>query len=675
MEIEVAKYAGFCFGVERAVSKTEELIAENKDTGVKIFTLGHLIHNGSVISRLERNGVFAIDIDKVESAIKEYVKVKLVIRAHGIPKDDYDFLCELKDRYPDFSVVDCTCPYVEKIHDIAKCESKKPDRFGIIIGDKDHPEVMGTKSCFSCPVYIFAKAEELERAISGFDPAFSPIMVAQTTHNLKEYKKCQKIIKKHYTNATIFDTICRVTENRQIEVEEFSARMDKMLIIGAKESSNSQKLYEISKMNCAESYFIESADDLDLSLFSPQMKVGIAAGASTPSDIIEEVRLKMSEIMEENFAQMLEESFKTLNTGDIVKGIITSITPTEIHVDLGVKATGILSRNDFSDDPTVDFDSMYKVGDEIEAIAVRVNDVEGIATLSKKRIDASKNWEKLVAAEQNGDVLDAKVIEAVKGGVVAVALASRVFIPGSQTEIAKDGDLSTLVGKTLKVKIISINEQRKRAVASQKVILREIRAENEAKFWEKAEVGQKFENATVKSLTNYGAFVDIGGIDGLLHSSELSWRHIKHPSEVVSVGDQITVFIKALDPEKKRISLGYKTEESNPWTIFTNKYSVGDTASVKIMNIMPFGAFAEIVPGVDGLIHISQIAKERIANPGDVLKKGDTVDAKIIDIDNEKNKVSLSIKALLVPEETAEAVEETIEAEEKTSEETKTDAE
>ena len=649
MEITVANYAGFCFGVERAISTVHQLIDKNRIVHSHIYTLGNLIHNPHVIRQLQQNGVTAIAKENLPALLQSDEDTTVVIRTHGIPKAISDMLLRAAEKNPLFHVIDCTCPYVKKIHEIAARESQIPNRFAIIIGDKNHPEVQGIMSYFQCETFVFSSSGELENAINALPKNKMPILVAQTTQNLSDYKKCQKIIENLYTNAAIFDTICKVTENRQIEVKELSSKMDAMIIIGGKESSNSKKLYEVSKQNCFNSYYIEDLQDLDLSDFSPNTKVGIAAGASTPGSIIEEVKKTMSEINnnEENFAQMLEESFKTLNTGDIVKGIITSITPTEIHVDIGAKVTGILSHNDFSNDPSASFEDSYKVGDEIEAIAVRVNDIDGIATLSKKKIDASKNWEKIVEAEKEQTVIDAKVIEAVKGGVIALALGAKVFIPASQTMLSKDSDLSVLIGKTVKVKIISINEQRKRAVASERIVAREEKAAKEAEFWANAEVGQKIENALVKSLTSYGAFVDIGGVDGLLHSSELSWRHIKHPSEVVNVGDRINVFIKALDPENKRIALGYKTEESNPWTIFTNQYNVGDTASVKIINMMPFGAFAEIVPGVDGLIHISQISKEKIANPADVLKKDQIVDAKIINIDNDAKKVSLSIRALL----------------------------
>ena len=370
----------------------------------------------------------------------------------------------------------------------------------------------------------------------------------------------------------------------------------------------------------------------------------------------------MSEIYEtENFAQLLEESFKTLNTGDIVKGVITSVAPNELKVDLSAKVTGIVPFDEIAEDSSVDLTATYKVGDVIEAKAIRVSDVDGVATLSVKQIARITNFKKIVAAAESGEILEGKVTDIVKGGVVVTCMFTRVFIPAGQSGVPRDGDMETLRGKTVRFKVIDVNNERNRAVGSIRVVDREERKAALEEFWATIEEGQKFEG-TVKSLTSYGAFVDLGGVDGMVHVSELSWSRIKNPAEVVSVGDKLTVFIKSFDKEKKRISLGCKTEETNPWTIFTTNYSEGDVAKVTIVGLTPFGAFAEIVADVDGLIHISQIADKKIGNPADHLTVGQVVDAKIIGIDNEKKKVSLSIRALLVSEE--ETVTEASESEE-----------
>ena len=491
-------------------------------------------------------------------------------------------------------------------------------------------------------------------------------MVAQTTKKLYEWEKCKKNLKNFCTNPIFFDTICGVTEKRQNDILCLAESSDLVLVIGDKNSSNSMSLLALAKTVCENSYLIESASDIgNISLLGIN-KVAITAGASTPGFIIEEVIKTMSEVVNtneqanESFASMLESSLKTLNTGDIVTGVITSISNTEIHVDLSCKGTGILSVDEIRTDPNTDVRSLYKVGDEIEAFVVRVSDVEGVVGLSRRRIDRIADWKKIKAASEEGAVLEGKITEVTKGGVIATLGTSKVFIPASQSGVPASGDLNTLVGTTQKFIIIEVNDQKNRAVGSIRAILRRERKALLEKFWAEMEEGKKF-TGTVKSMTSYGVFVDLGGVDGMVHVSELSWSRVKDPSEVVKVGDSIDVFVKSFDAEKKRISLGCKTEETNPWNLFNAQYAVGDVATVTVVGITPFGAFAEIIPEVDGLIHISQIADKRIGNPGEVLTVGQSVEAKIIAIDDEKQKVSLSIRALLeTATETAEeaAVEE-----------------
>ena len=454
-----------------------------------------------------------------------------------------------------------------------------------------------------------------------------------------------KIIEKVYTNPFIFDTICNVTAERQKEAYDLARRSDVMIVIGSRGSSNTVKLYEICSSVCDRTYLIEDASGLSDIVIPYNKTVSITAGASTPYSVIREVERNMSETTE-NFAQMLEESLKTLNTGDVVCGTVSAISPNEIHLDLGTKTTGVISRDQITDDQSAKLEDMFKIGDEVEAFVIKVSDVDGIATLSKKRVDSDKNWKNIVAAYESGEILEGKIVEAVKGGVIISLDSNRVFIPASQTGIPRDGDLSALVGTTQRVKIIEVKNERRRAYASIRAVAREERKAKEKAFWDTVEEGAIYEGP-VKSLTSYGAFVDLGGVDGMVHLTELSWRRIHHPSEVVKVGDVIKVFVKSIDREKGRISLGYKTEDTDPWFIFNNKYKIGDTANVKVVSLMPFGAFAEIVPGVDGLIHISQIADHKIEKPDDVLKVGDTVDVKITDINQETKKVSLSIRALL----------------------------
>ncbi len=673
MSITVAKNAGFCFGVKRATDRLEAAIAQRR-AGERIFTLGNIIHNDVYNFFLRESGVKVLRIDEVEavaSTASDDSPVTLFVRAHGIPKQHEAMLAELSRKNPCFKYEDCTCPFVKKIHNIASANSGE-DKFFLLFGAEDHPEVVGIMSYAECEKRVFSSAEELEALIEGGELANlatkTPILASQTTQKMSEWKKSQKIFKKLYTNAQVFDTICSVTELRQSEAEELSAMCDFMIVIGGRESSNTAKLYAICKKNCERTVWIESADELPSLLNKPfaYTKIGIAAGASTPSGLIQEVYKTMSEMME-NFEELLELSLKTLNTGDTVTGTVTLVTDAELQLDLGTNVTGIIKAEQITDDTSVKLTEMFKRGDEVEGFVIRVSDIEGVAELSKKRVDSDRNWKKIVDACETKEVLEGKVVEVVRGGVVVLVGANRVFVPASQTGVPKDVELTTIKGEQVKLRVIEIKGNR--AIGSIKAVAREERKEREAAFWASIEEGKVYTGA-VKSMTAYGAFVDLGGVDGMVHKTELSWKPIRTPADVVSVGDEITVFVKSFDAEKRRISLGYKTEDTNPWHVFTAKYAVGDVASVKIVNMMPFGAFAEIVDGVDGLIHISQIAQQKIAKPADVLEIGQVVDAKITAIDEENRKVSLSIRVLLdeaqaaaeaMPEEAVEAVEEAAE--------------
>ncbi|MBQ9914668.1 MAG: 30S ribosomal protein S1, partial [Clostridia bacterium] len=474
-------------------------------------------------------------------------------------------------------------------------------------------------------------------------------IVAQTTFNQKIYKKIIFFLENSCQNPMIFDTICNATEERQTESRTLANEVDVMLVLGGTNSSNTQKLYQICKEVCPEAYCAESIDAIgDLQKFSGK-RIGITAGASTPAVIIKEAINKM-ENQEKDFATLLEESLKTISTGDVVTGTVIEVGPTEVIVDLGVKQDGIIPASEISDDPSLTPQDIVKVGDEIQGYVVRVNDVEGKITLSKKRLDAHKTWDAVLEASKNGDILEGKVDSVVNGGIIVTYKSFRVFVPASLANDRYLSDLSELVGKTVPFKIMDINERRRRIVGNIKTILVAQRQELEKAFWDAAEVGKKY-TGIVKSLTSFGAFVDLGGVDGLVHISELSWARIKHPSDVVSVGDSIEVYIKEISEDKKKISLGYKNPLENPWEMAKAKLNVGDTVSAKIVRMLPFGAFAEIMPTVDGLIHISQIANKRIEKPQDELSIGQEVDVKIVDINWETKKIALSIRALLPVEE------------------------
>ena len=665
-EIVLAKNAGFCFGVRRATDTVERMLAERRGEGQYTCILGKLIHNPGYNAFLAERGAIIIDeqqIDKYYALAMDGADVCIIIRTHGIVRSIEEKLKQYAAACSRFTYCDCTCPYVKKIHRIASEHAGDRDGF-VLIGAPDHPEVQSIMSYAGVHSVVCENAEQLEACLLAkkeeFDTCETVYMAAQTTQKLSEWKKCQKIIKKVYTNSKIFDTICGVTENRQTEAEQISLAVDGMIVIGGRDSSNTGKLFEVAKKHCVgTTVWVEDVSELTPSVFSQCGKIGITAGASTPDRIIEEVKKTMTE--QENFAQLLESSMKTLNTGDTVVGVVTYVSNNEIHLDLGAKATGVITYDQITDDPAAKLTEMFKLGDEVEAFVIKVSDLDGLATLSKKRVDADKNRDKILATVDSGEILEGKVIEAVRGGVIVSVDSVHVFVPASMTGVPKDGDLHSIVGTIQKIKVIEVKGNR--AYGSIRAVQREERKAKEAAFWAEIEEGKVYEGP-IKSLTSYGAFVDLGGVDGMVHVSELSWKRIKNPAEVVKVGDTIRVFVKAVDKEAKRISLGYKTEEMDPWFIFNNQYQIGDVASVKIVSIMPFGAFAEIVDGVDGLIHISQIADRKLGTPAEVLEVGQTVDAKIVDINNETKKVSLSIRALLETEEVeVEIVEEAADAE------------
>jgi (E)-4-hydroxy-3-methyl-but-2-enyl pyrophosphate reductase len=555
-------------------------------------------------------------------------------------------------------IQDATCPYVKRIHNIVS-QGSEQGRVPIIIGIPTHPEVEAIAGWCSDP-HVFENAEALERwLLEDPDRQHMPlIMVSQTTSTEKLWKNCTETIKKLCTNCEIFDTICSATEKRQSEAARLAQRCESMIVIGDRNSSNTKRLREICSEVCKHTCLIDSGADISAADYIGTSSVGITAGASTPQWIIKEVYNIMSdeiktEATEESFDQLLEQYDKSLNTGDKVTGIVTGITPTEIAVDLGTKHAGYIPYSEVSDDPNVKPEEAFQVGQEIEVYVIRVNDAEGTVALSKKKLDAQKNWDEIEQACEDKTVVEGYITEQNKGGIVANVKGIRVFIPASQTGVPKNGDMGALVKTTVKLKITEVNRQRKRVVGSIRAVTAEARKAAAEKIWAEIEVGKKYQGV-VKSLTSYGAFVDIGGVDGMVHVSELSWSRIKSPADVVAVGDEIEVYVISFDPEKRKISLGYKTDETNPWTIFTTNYHVGDVCEVKIVKLMTFGAFAEIIPGIDGLIHISQIADRRIGKPEDVLTEGQTVDVKIIDIDTEKKRISLSIRALLEEEEDAE---------------------
>ena len=692
--VRVAKTAGFCFGVNRAVQTVYSLLEQGRD----VATLGPIIHNQQVVDELLAKGVnICHGVDEApENAM-------LVIRSHGVPKEVYT---KLNDRGVSFT--DATCPFVEKIHRIV-AKAAEENTPVLIAGDPTHPEILGIKGFAGEQVYCYQTPDELLNLLNSntFLHTSPFVSVCQTTFDKKLWEKCEKILKKVCTNAVFFDTICDATSKRQEEAEALAKDSDLMIVIGGRHSSNTVKLYSICKRYCP-TLHIETADELDCNYVSRFRRIGVTAGASTPSGIIKEVQQTMSEIIdkvetteineqeipatqesevaqempaaaendaqpqaestvdvaseptvpEKSFDEMtdmeaFEYSLSQMNSDQRVKGYVLAVTPTEIQVDIGRKHAGFVPMSEYSYDSDADASKEVSVGDVLDLIVMRTNDQEGTVMLSKKRFDSTKIWDNLLEAQANETVLEGKVQEVIKGGVLVMSKGVRVFIPASQATASRNDSLEDLLHTTVQFRILEVNRARRRAVGSIRSVLREQRKEQESAFWGEIEEGKVY-TGKVKSLTSYGAFVDLGGVDGMVHISELSWKRIKNPSEVVSVGDVIEVFVKSFDAEKRKVSLGYKKAEDNPWAIFMRDYNVDDVVNVKIVSMTTYGAFANIIDGVDGLIHISQIANSRIAKPQDVLEIGQQVDAKIIQIEEDKKRISLSIRVLLDDEPAVE---------------------
>lgn len=635
MQVVLAKTAGFCYGVGRAVDMVYDLL----DSGCPAATLGPIIHNPQIVDDLTRRGVQVVDCPDAVPA--GYVPV---VRAHGVSKA----VMGKVRAYPQY--LDATCPYVKKIHDIAEKTSEEGKVF-LFVGDAAHPEVIGVIGHAFGEHYVVSNENELIESFENNSKlANKPVIAAaQTTYNVQEWENCLKTLKKLCTNVSVFDTICNATAERQAEAKNLAQNSDVMIIIGGKQSSNTAKLHEICSKYCL-SYLIEKADELPQ--LEGDIKVGITAGASTPASIIKEVLVTMSDVnqnAELNFEEMLEESLKSLNTDEKVRGVVVGISPTEVYVDVGRKQAGFIPMAELSQDPSLKPEDIVKIGDEIELLIMKTNDQEGTIMLSKKRVDAMKGWDEIEASQENEEILTGKVIEVVKGGVIVLKDAMRIFVPASQATASRGEDLNALMNTEVRFRIIEVNRQRRRAVGSIRSVLREERKAAQEKLWGEIEEGQHY-TGKVKSLTNFGAFIDLGGVDGMVHISELSWHRVKHPSEVVQVGDTVEVYIKAIDRENNKISLGYKDPSADPWEKMKNEYPVGTICEATIVGMTPFGAFANVIPGIDGLIHISQIADRRIEKPQDVLKVGEKVMVKVTEVDFEKRRVSLSIRALLEEE-------------------------
>lgn len=646
MEIITAKSAGFCFGVNRAI----EACYNEIEKGGRIVTYGPLIHNKNVNKDLENKGVKSVDtLDGCEGAT-------VIIRSHGVGKAVYDKLERRNIHY-----VDGTCPFVKKIHNIVR--KKRDEGYEIIIiGDGKHPEVIGINGWCDNSAITVDNVDDAQKLILDDEKKYA--VVVQTTFRESKYYDILKILKEKSKKITEENTICSATEERQTEAVKISQNVDKMLVIGDKGSSNTQKLYEICRKNCRNTYYIETIEDLVLNNCKFNDKIGITAGASTPPAIIKEVITTMSEMdgvkntmegEELTFEQMLNDSFVTLHTGDVVKGTVISTAGEEVSVNLGYKSDGIIPRGEFSSDASVVPSKVVQPGDEIEVFVVRVNDGDGNVLLSKKKVESQKGMEEIEKAFEEKATVTGKVVKIVKGGLIAVANGIQVFIPSSQVAGRFVEDLSVYDGTELTFNIIELDRAKHRIIGGRKALLAKEAEEKKAAVFATLEAGKKV-TGTVSRITDFGAFVDLGGVDGLIHISEMSWGRISNPKEVLSEGDTVEVVVLDVDKEKSKISLSLKDVTPNPWTMAAEKYVVGSVVEGKVVRMVPFGAFIELEPGVDGLVHISQIANKRVEKPEDELKIGETIKVKVIDVNAEQKKISLSKKEAEAPVE--EATEE-----------------
>lgn len=631
MEVIMAKTAGFCFGVKRAV---DTVYQEAKKEHV--YTYGPIIHNEHVVSDLEKKGVKVLHSREELEQLQEGT---IIIRSHGVPKEIYDLIEE-----KGLSLVDATCPFVRKIHRIVEKAGEAGKQI-IITGSEEHPEVEGIRGWCSKKVTIISDAAQLEE-IDWSQPA---CLVSQTTFNYKKFKDIVEIIEKKGYDIEVCNTICNATEERQLEARSIAKNVDAMIVIGDKHSSNSQKLFEISSKECARTIFIQTLDDLDLKLFESTGKVGITAGASTPQKIIKEVHASMTE---KSFEQLLEESLVTIHNGEVVEGTVIDVKPDEIILNIGYKADGILTRSEYSNDSAnLDLTTVAKVGDTMETKVLKVNDGEGQVLLTYKRLAAEKGNKRLEEAYENKEVLKAPVAQVLDGGLSVLIDEARVFIPASLVSDSYERDLKKYEGQEIEFVISEFNPRKRRVIGDRKQLLVAAKKEKQKELFARIEIGMKIDGV-VKNVTDFGAFIDLGGADGLLHISEMSWGRVGNPKKVFSIGDKVTVLIKDIQGEK--IALSLKFPEENPWLTAEDKYKVGSNVTGRVARMTDFGAFIELESGIDALLHVSQIAKEHIEKPSDVLNIGQEITAKVVDFKKDERKISLSMKALLNEDDKAE---------------------
>lgn len=672
--ITLAEYSGFCYGVMTALRKTMDIVEQCRDSGRSVYTFGPIIHNDDVVNDLKRLGVEICDVPGQTEP-----DAAVIIRSHGVPKNTEEALrstCGLLE--------DATCPHVKKIHRIVDTAHREGMAV-VVIGDRNHPEVQGIDGWCEKEAVIFNDPGDLSlmENASRLDEAEQILAVAQTTLNRKVWDDCTAALLEKYPHAQLNCTICSATSNRQTACRRVAGQSDLMIVIGGRSSSNSRKLFEIASEVCGNTHFIENTSHLPLKDMAKYNKIGISAGASVPERIIKEVISNMSDIITNNidesnemndFMAEIEKSLKMPQRGEIVKGEVIQVGPREVYINLGCKKDGIIPKDEIALEGDQDIESMFKLGDVVEAKVLKNDDGDGNILLSRKKVEISEHWNEIIKAYEDKSFVTAKVIREVKGGVIAAYKEVTGFIPMSQLNDRYVEKADEFIGKTLTVKVTRVDQKRNKAVFSHKAYLAEEKSKKIAEIWSSINVGDIVEG-TVMRFTDYGAFVDIGGIDGLLHISEISWGKLKHPQEALKIGQKINVKILSMNEEKGKISLGLKQTTPEPWSVINENYEVGQVVEGKVVQIKEYGAFVELEPGLDGLVHISEIAHKRVTNIADEISIGQMVNAKILEIDEEKRRISLSIKETLDMPAPAEAEPEAAAEAEPEAEEAAEDAE
>jgi 4-hydroxy-3-methylbut-2-enyl diphosphate reductase len=647
LKITTAKNAGFCFGVQRAV----DLVYKEIEKGANVYTFGPIIHNDEVVADLNKKGVRVILSPK---ELKTLPAGTIIIRSHGVSKKVQEELSSYGHK-----IIDATCPYVKKIHKVVMDKSMEGQHI-IIIGNPAHPEVEGiTGWCrknLSVPEAAGYTVIEDETDAKALDiPRDRKLcIVAQTTFNYKKFQDLVEIITKKGYDIFALSTICNATQERQTEAYQLASQSDAMIVIGGKHSSNTRKLYEICKKECENTYYIQKLDDLDLSMFKSYRNVGITAGASTPNNIIKEVHTAMSE---KSFEQLLEEEkVVKINNGDVVEGIVLGVKEDEIILNIGYKSEGIITRSEYTNTPNLDLRTVVNVGDVMQAKVLKANDGEGQVSLTYKRLAAEKGNKRLEEAFENHEVLTAKVAAVLNGGLSVIVDEARVFIPASLISDTYEKDLSKYQGEKIDFVITEFNPKKRRIIGDRKQLIVAKKESLKKDLFDRLKIGMTVEG-TVKNITDFGAFIDLGGADGLLHISEMSWGRVENPKKVFKVGETVKAFVKDIQGEK--IALSLKFEGANPWINAETKYAVGNVVNGTVARMTDFGAFVELEPGIDALLHVSQISREHVEKPSDALKIGQEITAKVVEFNKEEKKISLSIKALETFEKEAEVKAET----------------